>query len=47
MIKQTITAEDLNPITKYFEIGRQVGSYGPEMVWKIYDAVRIEDKKVS
>ncbi|XP_060082197.1 SCY1-like protein 2 [Ylistrum balloti] len=45
MIKQTITSDDSNPITKYFEIGRQVGSYGPEMVWKIYDAVRKEDKK--
>lgn len=46
MIKNTIIAEDANPITRYFEIGRHTGSCGPEMVWKIYDAVRMDDKKV-
>ena len=46
MIKNTIVSEDSNPILRFFELGRQVGSYGPEMGWKIYDAIRIEDKKV-
>ncbi|KAJ8306338.1 hypothetical protein KUTeg_016883 [Tegillarca granosa] len=46
MIKNTIIAEDANPITRYFEIGRHTGSCGPEMVWKIYDAVRMDDKRV-
>lgn len=47
MFKHSIIADDANPITKYFEIQQHVASCGPEMVWKIYDAVRYEDKKVS
>lgn len=47
IIKQSIYAEDTNPITRYFQIGRQVGSCGPEMIWKIYEAIRISDQKVS
>jgi hypothetical protein len=45
-IKQSIYAEDTNPITRYFQIGRQVGSCGPEMIWKIYEAIRVSDQKV-
>ncbi|XP_071151113.1 SCY1-like protein 2 isoform X3 [Mytilus edulis] len=45
IIKQSIYAEDTNPITRYFQIGRQVGSCGPEMIWKIYEAIRISDQK--
>ncbi|XP_064607095.1 SCY1-like protein 2 [Liolophura sinensis] len=45
MLKQTLTAEGANPITKYYDIGRHVASAGPELIWKIYDAVRLEDKK--
>ncbi|CAL1266831.1 unnamed protein product [Larinioides sclopetarius] len=36
---------DNNPITQYYEIGRQIGSAGPELVWKIYEAVRKSDKR--
>ncbi|XP_035205202.1 SCY1-like protein 2 [Stegodyphus dumicola] len=36
---------DTNPITQYYEIGRQIGSAGPELVWKIYEAVRKSDKR--
>lgn len=46
IIKQSIYAEDTNPITRYFQIGRQVGSCGPEMIWKIYEAIRVSDQKV-
>ncbi len=46
LIKHSILTDDTNPITKYFELGRQVGSAGPEMVWKIFEAIRLEDKKV-
>jgi len=47
MIKQGLVAPDsINPITEYFSIGRLVSSAGPDMVWKIYDATRISDKKV-
>ncbi|KAK3588430.1 hypothetical protein CHS0354_026757 [Potamilus streckersoni] len=45
MIKYSIIADEANPITKYFEIRGQVASCGPEMVWKIYEAVRIDDLK--
>lgn len=47
MLKQTLTAEGANPITKYYDIGRHVASAGPELIWKIHDAVRLEDKKVG
>ncbi|PRD29551.1 UNVERIFIED_CONTAM: hypothetical protein NCL1_29043 [Trichonephila clavipes] len=36
---------ETNPITQYYEIGRQIGSAGPELVWKIYEAVRKSDKR--
>lgn len=38
---------DHNPITQYFEIGKVVASAGPEHIWKIYDAYRKSDGKVS
>lgn len=47
MLKHTIIADDVNPINSYYELGRQTGSAGPEMVWKIYEAVRKEDKRVK
>ena len=37
---------DLNPISQYFEIGKQIGSAGPELVWKIFEAVKKSDRKV-
>lgn len=45
MIKHSLSPETVNPITVYFEVGRQVASAGPEMVWKVYDATRISDRK--
>ncbi|KAL8578145.1 hypothetical protein ACOMHN_051700 [Nucella lapillus] len=45
MLKHTIIADNVNPINDYFELGRQTGSAGPEMVWKVFEAVRKEDKK--
>ncbi|XP_073976277.1 SCY1-like protein bma isoform X3 [Rhodnius prolixus] len=36
---------DHNPITQYFEIGKQTASAGPELVWRIYDAYRKSDGK--
>jgi SCY1-like protein 2 len=41
------TPLDSNPIAQYFEIGRQVASAGPELAWKIFEATRKSDKKVS
>lgn len=35
-----------NPLGQQFEVGRLVGSAGPELAWKLYDAVRRSDKKV-
>ncbi|GIY79352.1 uncharacterized protein CEXT_391911 [Caerostris extrusa] len=40
------TAQESNPITQYFDIGKQVASAGPELVWKIHEAVRKSDKRV-
>jgi len=48
MIKQGLVSADcVNPISEYFSVGRRVGSAGPDMVWKIYNAIRISDKKVT
>ncbi|OTF71724.1 hypothetical protein BLA29_015197 [Euroglyphus maynei] len=38
---------DVNPISQYFECGKQIGSAGPELAWKIFDAVRKTDMKVN
>ncbi|XP_015781451.1 SCY1-like protein 2 [Tetranychus urticae] len=34
-----------NPISQYFEIGKQIGSAGPELAWKVYEAYRKSDGK--
>jgi len=48
MIKNSLTVADAaNPITKHFRIVRQTSCAGPEMVWKIYDAIRLSDGKVA
>lgn len=36
-----------NPIVQHFDIGRQTGSAGPELVWRIFYATRRSDGKVS
>lgn len=36
-----------NPISQFFEVGKQTSSAGPELVWKIHDAYRKSDGKVS
>lgn len=38
---------DNNPITEFFDIGKEVASCGPEHVWKIHDGHRKSDVKVS
>ena len=47
LLKNSMGADDVNPILKHFSLGKQTGSAGVEMTWKIYEAVRLEDKKVS
>lgn len=47
MIKHSIISDEANPITKYFDIRQHVGSCGPDMIWKIHNAYRIEDNKVK
>jgi hypothetical protein len=48
MLKNTINFDGgSNPVAKHFRLVRLVGSAGPEMVWKIYDARRIDDNKVT
>ncbi|CAH2005342.1 unnamed protein product [Acanthoscelides obtectus] len=34
---------ETNPIGQFFEIGKQVASAGPELVWRIHDAYRKSD----
>lgn len=41
-----MTPLDLNPISNYYDVGKQVGSAGPELAWKIFDATRKTDDKV-
>ncbi|XP_058065791.1 SCY1-like protein 2 [Anopheles bellator] len=36
---------DNNPITQYFEIGKQVACAGPELIWKIHEGFRKTDGK--
>ena len=36
-----------NAITQQYEVGKLVGSGGPEGVWKIYEGVNKSDAKVS
>lgn len=38
---------ETNPINQFFEILKPVACAGPELVWKIYDAYRKTDGKVS
>ena len=47
LIKHTLVADGTNPICKHFKLGRQLGSAGPEMVWRIYEATRMSDGYVS
>lgn len=39
------TPLEANPISQFYEIGRQTASAGPELIWKIYDAQRKSDKR--
>ncbi|KAL4235552.1 hypothetical protein ACF0H5_003948 [Mactra antiquata] len=45
MLKHSIISDEVNPITRYYDIRQHVASCGPEMVWKIFDAVRLDDNK--
>ena len=48
MLKHSlVTNEGSNPITKHFNLVKYSANAGPEMVWKVYDAIRISDKKVG
>ena len=47
LIKHTLVADGTNPICKHFKLGRHMGSAGPEMVWRIYEATRMSDGYVS
>ncbi|ESO87504.1 hypothetical protein LOTGIDRAFT_127669 [Lottia gigantea] len=45
MLKHSIISDDSNPILKHYDLQRQVGTAGPENVWKIFEAIRLEDSK--
>lgn len=38
---------DTNPIVQYFEVGKQTACAGPELIWKIHDAYKKSDGRVS
>lgn len=46
IIKHSLVSDGTNPITAHFRLTRQVAGAGQEMVWRVYDAVRIRDGKV-
>ncbi len=47
LIKHSLVADGTNPICKHFKIGRHQASAGPEMLWRIYEATRMQDGYVS
>lgn len=47
IIRSSLVSDGVNPIGQYYRLVKQSGAAGQEMVWKIYDAVRIKDGKVS
>ena len=47
MLRSSLVSEGTNPITQHYRLVRLVGGAGQEMVWKIYEAFRIKDGKVS
>jgi len=46
IIRSSFVSDGVNPIGQYYRLVKQVGGAGQELVWKIYDAVRIKDGKV-
>lgn len=38
---------DTNPIVQHFEVGKQTACAGPELIWKIHDAYKKSDGRVS
>uniref|UniRef100_A0A2H1WNQ0 SFRICE_039817 n=1 Tax=Spodoptera frugiperda TaxID=7108 RepID=A0A2H1WNQ0_SPOFR len=38
---------DNNPILQYFEVGAESSTAGPGLIWRIHDAYRKSDGKVS
>jgi len=47
MLRSSLVSEGTNPITQHYRLVRLVGGAGQEMVWKIYEAYRISDAKVT
>jgi len=47
MLRSSLVSEGANPITQHYRLVRLIGGAGQEMVWKIYEAFRIKDGKVS
>lgn len=37
---------EVNPIMEFFDVGKETSSAGPELVWKVHDALRKSDGKV-
>jgi len=38
---------DTNPIVQFFDVGKQTASAGPGLIWRIFDAKRKSDGRVS
>ena len=36
-----------NPVTREYELGRQVGSAGPGLMWKVYQATKKSTRQVG
>lgn len=46
LLKHSLVSDCNNPILQHFRLVKLAASAGQEMVWKIYDAIRIKDGKV-
>ena len=38
---------DSNPVANYYDIGKIIGTAGPELAWKLYEAHSKSDQKVK
>lgn len=43
----TVAANASVPVVHILEIGEQIGTFGPEAAWKIYEATRRDDHEVG
>lgn len=46
-VTNSASTKDINPIEKYFEVGKESSNVGTCLTWRVYDAYRKSDGKVN